>query len=326
MGLCACFFLMSRMESREVKTIKTASMVLIGLLTIRTLVLLMPLLVLLGFVLLVFLFIALTNCDRNIKPISTMAFVMLIANALFALMFAVNLIATVFRYLGEVYWHGRLLETITIVECAGIILFFCVLGGLASSRELWRECVCETEETDAKIAVKTDKVSIGMLIVFCLITLGIYTFVWYYRTMRYVRQFSKESPNDVTGELLLVMFVPFYGVYWFYKYSKILYNEKIASGAQCDDFTTLHVVLALFLNIVAVALTQAQINDLIDIKAGDAPQAVGNRVVNSRGNNRAPVVRYASDADEILKFKQLLDDGLITQAQFEEKKNQLLGL
>ena len=31
-----------------------------------------------------------------------------------------------------------------------------------------------------------------------------------------------------------------------------------------------------------------------------------------------------SDADEILKFKKLLDEGIITQEEFEKKKKQLL--
>ncbi|HIX15968.1 MAG TPA: SHOCT domain-containing protein [Candidatus Hungatella pullicola] len=33
-----------------------------------------------------------------------------------------------------------------------------------------------------------------------------------------------------------------------------------------------------------------------------------------------------SEADEILKFKKLLDDGIITQEEFEAKKKQILGL
>ncbi len=33
-----------------------------------------------------------------------------------------------------------------------------------------------------------------------------------------------------------------------------------------------------------------------------------------------------SDADEIMKFKKLLDDGIITPEEFEAKKRQLLGL
>jgi predicted Zn-dependent peptidase len=34
----------------------------------------------------------------------------------------------------------------------------------------------------------------------------------------------------------------------------------------------------------------------------------------------------ASSADEILKFKNLLDCGIITQEEFEVKKKQLLGI
>jgi len=38
------------------------------------------------------------------------------------------------------------------------------------------------------------------------------------------------------------------------------------------------------------------------------------------------IVNERSDADEILKFKGLLDSGIITQEEFEAKKKQLLGL
>lgn len=40
----------------------------------------------------------------------------------------------------------------------------------------------------------------------------------------------------------------------------------------------------------------------------------------------APAQQAVSDADEILKFKQLLDAGVITQEEFNAKKAQLLGL
>lgn len=39
-----------------------------------------------------------------------------------------------------------------------------------------------------------------------------------------------------------------------------------------------------------------------------------------------PVVAPTSDADEIMKFKQLLDAGIITQEEFDAKKKQLLGI
>ena len=43
-------------------------------------------------------------------------------------------------------------------------------------------------------------------------------------------------------------------------------------------------------------------------------------------NDRGTVVQHTSAADEILKLKQLLDIGAITQEEFDAKKKQLLGL
>ncbi len=38
------------------------------------------------------------------------------------------------------------------------------------------------------------------------------------------------------------------------------------------------------------------------------------------------VVQSASSADELKKFKELLDSGIITQEEFDAKKKQLLRL
>ena len=38
------------------------------------------------------------------------------------------------------------------------------------------------------------------------------------------------------------------------------------------------------------------------------------------------IIQEASAADEILKYKHLFDEGIITQEEFEAKKKQLLGL
>lgn len=48
-------------------------------------------------------------------------------------------------------------------------------------------------------------------------------------------------------------------------------------------------------------------------------------------NTQQPVTNYSpviplSNADELLKFKNLLDDGYISQEEFEAKKKQLLSL
>ncbi len=43
-------------------------------------------------------------------------------------------------------------------------------------------------------------------------------------------------------------------------------------------------------------------------------------------SNEAPASNTASNADEIRKYKQLLDDGIISQEEFDAKKKQLLNL
>lgn len=50
-------------------------------------------------------------------------------------------------------------------------------------------------------------------------------------------------------------------------------------------------------------------------------------VERQKNNNQATVQRnVASNADEVKKFKELLDSGIITQEEFDKKKKQLLGL
>ena len=53
-----------------------------------------------------------------------------------------------------------------------------------------------------------------------------------------------------------------------------------------------------------------------------------NELLQNRQATRGTttVVNSSSDADELAKFKKLLDDGIITQEEFDAKKKQLLGL
>jgi hypothetical protein len=43
-------------------------------------------------------------------------------------------------------------------------------------------------------------------------------------------------------------------------------------------------------------------------------------------SNKPQVVNNISGADELKKFKQLLDEGIITQEEFDFKKKQILGM
>lgn len=49
-------------------------------------------------------------------------------------------------------------------------------------------------------------------------------------------------------------------------------------------------------------------------------------IIMNRGKNTATVIQQTSAADELKKFKELMDSGIITQEEFEAKKKELLGL
>ena len=49
-----------------------------------------------------------------------------------------------------------------------------------------------------------------------------------------------------------------------------------------------------------------------------------DKIINKQTNQT--IVQSLSSADELKKFKELLDAGIITQEEFDQKKKQLLGL
>lgn len=53
---------------------------------------------------------------------------------------------------------------------------------------------------------------------------------------------------------------------------------------------------------------------------------IQKRVQEAKANKNAPVKAGLSSAEELKKFKELLDLGVISQEEFDAKKKQLLGL
>lgn len=51
-----------------------------------------------------------------------------------------------------------------------------------------------------------------------------------------------------------------------------------------------------------------------------------NIMLNKSEKSSSTIVTSVSEADELRKFKELLDEGIITQEEFNIKRKQLLGL
>lgn len=63
-------------------------------------------------------------------------------------------------------------------------------------------------------------------------------------------------------------------------------------------------------------------NKEIPILSDKIYQYILNKISNTKNGN----ISINSSADEIMKFKKLLDDGIITQEEFDNKKKKLLNL
>lgn len=98
-----------------------------------------------------------------------------------------------------------------------------------------------------------------------------------------------------------------------------LQNSKYANDSEED-------VLFFFGSLSDTKKEARQLYEFIKKKVNDVNEVLKTSIpVNeaSAGAQKAPV---SSTADEILKFKQLLDMGAISQEEYDAKKKQLLGL
>ena len=61
-------------------------------------------------------------------------------------------------------------------------------------------------------------------------------------------------------------------------------------------------------------------------QANEVADYISERIREVKTQSRGPIVKQLSPADEIIKYKQLFDAGVISKEEFEAKKRQLLNL
>lgn len=105
--------------------------------------------------------------------------------------------------------------------------------------------------------------SLALHIVLLLFTFGIYLLVWVYKTTERLNSVPGSEQRVPVNKLLLVMFVPFYYIYWFYKTAKIVDDF----GIQCNDNSQISLavlLLTIFLSpaLIPPILVQNKMNNL----------------------------------------------------------------
>lgn len=151
-------------------------------------------------------------------------------------------------------------------------------------------------------------------ILLLLFTFGIWSYIWIYRMTRYANEVKDEEYRNPTNKLLLCMFVPFYSIYWTYKTAQRI-DKMAATKGISSDMATLCLILAIFVPIIPPILLQDKVNNIVttdNTKATTTQKEVNGATIGA--------------AEELKRYKELLDSGVISQEEFEAKKKQLLGL
>lgn len=169
-----------------------------------------------------------------------------------------------------------------------------------------------------------DLMSCALLLLF---TLGIYHLVWIYRTTRYLNRVEGAPSRNPTTKLLLCMFIPFYTIYWTYQSAQRV-DALARSKGLYAELTSPCVLLSIFAGIVPPLPMQNTIN------AVSQTEAPGAAAPGAEETQSAPAAMPAAPAAEkgeedvieaLKRYKELLDQGVITQEDFDRKKAQLLG-
>lgn len=115
--------------------------------------------------------------------------------------------------------------------------------------------------------------------------------------------FGNSTDRDGSSHVVIPMINLFFGIWIFSVSGSVYYDVLIVEPA--------HKVLGIA-GLVAVVIL-AIIKRSSRIAPVAAPQST-------------TIIQEASSADELKKYKELLDSGVISQAEFDEKKKKLLGL
>jgi len=112
-----------------------------------------------------------------------------------------------------------------------------------------------------------------------------------------------------------------------------LFHRETASGSMLNPLSVANAKKPTLLPGIGTAFNK--VKDKVNNVEGMRAEEIHNLMIqldniwNAYRNTSAPAnvtIQQPSDADELLKFKSLLDSGVITQEEFDTKKKQLLGL
>ena len=250
-------------------------------------------------------------------------------------------IPAIFMFVGFVGWTGRAMfyqvlsylkrgtpifyEIYEIQPLVEALMLLCIgiwIKNIYQEPKISKVHISKPQKVECNYAksetVVSNDIYCGMAkhVLLLLFTFGIWYLIWIYRMTGYTNAAENEEYRNPTKKLLLCMFIPFYIIYWTYKTAQRVDKMAAAKGIS-SDMATLCLIFAIFVPIIPPILLQDKMNNIAmanDTRSVTTPKA---ETVNGA---------TLGIADELKKYKELLDGGVITQEEFDTKKKQLLGL
>lgn len=172
------------------------------------------------------------------------------------------------------------------------------------------------------ITTESGYINIGVHIVLCLFTFGIWKLIWVYRTTAYLNRTPNSEQYSPLSKLLLFMFIPFYSIYWYYRHGQRADILSRSKNINSSDISSLCLVMAIFIPVVACIILQDRINNI------SRPKSVA---VSASYPTPASAFSAEQPSDEknlenLKLLKELLDAGAITQEEYDAKKSKFLNL
>ncbi len=102
-----------------------------------------------------------------------------------------------------------------------------------------------------------------LILIFSIITCGIYTFYWIYQTTDELGAYLVNDNNPALDLILCIVCFP-YIIYWMYRTSRQTAEAQEKSGmTRITDNSVLNLILCIFgLSIVAAMIIQSNINEI----------------------------------------------------------------
>ena len=109
--------------------------------------------------------------------------------------------------------------------------------------------------------MQINKKNIGICIVLSIVTFGIYYIYWMYLMVKNIRILTNDTGRSCLGEMLCLLFVPFYSYYWWYTRGEKVKSEFAAQNRNCTGSGVIYLLLAIFgLAFVGAAIMQNDFN------------------------------------------------------------------